>query len=241
MQIARVNTLASIHYRANSGRIQETAKKTKFCSSATNLANAWTGKCTGKQHVSETTGLARPHNEGLTTDDVSVVGQYKQLQLDKFCVKLSHGDCHVQLMHGDIVSVQNIIAGHDRYIVIIYRKFEVDGDLFTYPVESRTVGIVQLASGVATGETEGDVSPFYWGDVLGDMSPHPLTKVSFWNGRNPVRNFKEWVSPLCQRGPSTNCSITMSLIWIKRSNSNRIANCRAWKGRKCVSWTLLLI
>jgi len=97
-------------------------------------------------NLSETTGLARPHNEGPVTADVSVVGQYKQLQLDKFCIRLSHGDCHVQLMNGDVVSVQNIIAGHDGYIGIMYRKFEVVGDLFTYPVESRTIGIVQLAA-----------------------------------------------------------------------------------------------
>ena len=97
---------------------------------------------------SESTGLSRPrpHNDGPVTSDISVRGQYRLLQLDKFCIKLSQGDCHMQLVNGDIVSVQNIIAGHDGYIGLIYRKFEVVGDFFTYPVESRTVGISQLVS-----------------------------------------------------------------------------------------------
>jgi len=52
----------------------------------------------------------------------------------------------VQVENGDIVAVQNIIMGHDGHIGIVFKKFRSYDNLFIYPLESKTIGIVKLAS-----------------------------------------------------------------------------------------------
>ena len=90
--------------------------------------------------------LKRLHTEGPTTNDISVVEQYRELHLDTFCVRLSHADCHAQLRNGDVVVVKNIITGENGYVGIVYKKFSVVESIFTYPMASRDIGVFRLAS-----------------------------------------------------------------------------------------------
>ena len=68
------------------------------------------------------------------------------------------------------------------------------------------------------------------GGGLGGRVPPLVSKICFWNGPNPVRNFlKSWCTPppLCQRIKYKVCNFLWpSLILIKRSNSNGIASLR---------------
>ena len=91
-------------------------------------------------------GVKRLHTEGPITSDISIVEQYRELHLDTFCIKLSHADCHVQLRNGDIVVVKNIITRENGYVEILYKKFNVAEDIFTYPMASSDIGVFRLAT-----------------------------------------------------------------------------------------------
>ena len=90
--------------------------------------------------------VKRLHTEGPITSDSSVVGQYRELQLDAFCIRLSQADCHVRLTNGDVVVVMNIVTGVNGYVGIVYKKFRVVENIFIYPMASRVIGIFRLAN-----------------------------------------------------------------------------------------------
>lgn len=133
--------------------------------------------------------LKRLHTEGPTTNDVSVVEQYREVHLDTFCVRLSRADCHAQLRNGDVVMVKNIIIGENGYIGIVYKKFNVVESIFTYPMASRDIGVFRLASvgstlhqcSISSIVRKYAVLPFKGYFIGSAINPYMLTTDGYWS------------------------------------------------------------
>ena len=94
--------------------------------------------------------FSKEHSHGPVPDGFRAVKQYRTMKRHGTCLSVRIQDSCVPLKDKSVGLVQNIIQDGSRAF-IVYRKFASVADLFTFPLASSSLDIVDIASIRATG------------------------------------------------------------------------------------------
>ena len=88
-------------------------------------------------------GAHRLHCSGPVNVDMQGMSQYKELLLQKFCIKINEKDNCV-IINGDVCLVRNILS--DASVQqLLYEKFESKKAFFSYPISSEAIGTFKVS------------------------------------------------------------------------------------------------
>ena len=88
-------------------------------------------------------GAHRQHCSGPVNVDMQGMTQYKELQLQKFCIKLNDKDNCV-IIDENVCLVRNILSDSSSEY-LMYEKFESKEAFFSYPISSDSIGTFKVS------------------------------------------------------------------------------------------------
>lgn len=103
-------------------------------------------KCMSSSNCNELS-FHKQHADGplVTGTGLSIRAQYKELNKSDLCMKVTVGNNCFQTYDGRIIVIHNILNTYSDAIYLIYKYFIEVGNYFTYPCNSRDIGIFMVS------------------------------------------------------------------------------------------------